>query len=69
MDSVTESETAPATEQDTTALENEATSPETNAESETQPEKKGCGAALGTASLGLALTACAAVALNKKKED
>ena len=46
----------------------EDTVPETDTESETQPQKKGCGAAIGTASVGIALTACAAV-LKKKKED
>ena len=67
-DPVTEPETAPATEQDTTAPENQVTVPETDPESDTQPQKNGCGAVIGTASAGIALTACAAV-LNKKKED
>jgi hypothetical protein len=65
-DSVTEPQTIPETEAKTT--EPEATVPETDTESETQPQKKGCGAAIGTASVGIALTACAAV-LKKKKED
>lgn len=70
-DEVTEPETTPATQPETTAPETEAKTdaPETDAESETQPEKKGCGASLGAASAGVALTACAAVALKKKKED
>lgn len=57
---VTESETAPVTEQNT---------PETVPESETQPPKEGCGAVVGTAWMGMAVTTCAAVALKKKKED
>ena len=63
---VSEPQTIPETEAKTT--EPEATVPETDTESETQPQKKGCGAAIGTASVGIALTACAAV-LKKKKED
>lgn len=65
-DAVTEPQTIPETEAKTT--EPEATVPETDTESETQPQKKGCGAAIGTASVGIALTACAAL-LKKKKED
>ena len=66
----TESETNPVTEPSTVpeteakATEPEATVPETD----TQPQKKGCGAAIGTASVGIALTACAAMP-KKKKED
>jgi hypothetical protein len=68
-DPVTEPSTVPETEAKTAApVEPEATVPETDTESETQPQKKGCGAAIGTASVGIALTACAAV-LKKKKED
>lgn len=68
-DPVTEPSTVPETEAKTAApVDPEATVPETDTESETQPQKKGCGAAIGTASVGIALTACAAV-LKKKKED
>ena len=65
-DFVTEPPALPETEAKT--AEPEATDPVTDTESETQSQKKGCGAAIGTASVGIALTACAAV-LKKKKED
>jgi hypothetical protein len=65
-DFVTEPPAVPETEAKT--AEPEATVSETHTESETQSQKKGCGAAIGTASVGIALTACAAV-LKKKKED
>ena len=81
-DPVTEPETDPETtletEPATSSAETEAktsapTEPEdtadTAAESETLPEKKGCGASMGVASAGAALTACAVVALKKRKED
>ena len=62
---VTGPTTVPETEAKTAApAEPEATVSETD----TQPQKKGCGAAIGTASVGIALTACAAL-LKKKKED
>ena len=66
---VTEPSTVPETEAKTAApTEPETTVPVTDTESETQPQKKGCGAAMSTASVGIALTACAAL-LRKKKED
>ena len=69
-DFVTEPSTVPETEAKTAdPAEPEATVPVTDTEPETQPQKKGCGAAIGTASAGVALTACAAVLLKKKKED
>ena len=68
-DTTTEPETLPTTDQDTPALENEDAVPETDSVFDTQPQKKGCGAAIGTASVGISLTAGAAVALKKKRED
>lgn len=65
---VTQPDTTP--EPDTPApTEPAATDPETPDESDTQPQKKGCGAALGMASVAIPLAACAAIVLKKRKED
>ena len=65
-DATTEPETTPTTEQDVPSSETEEKG---DVPTDTQPPKTGCKAAVGTASLGITLAACAAVALNKKKED
>ena len=65
---VTQPDTTP--EPDTPApTEPTTTAPETPDESDTRPQKKGCGAALGMASVAIPLTACAAIVLKKRKED
>ena len=65
---VTQPDTTP--EPDTPApTEPTTTAPETPDESDTRPQKKGCGAALGMASVAIPLAACAAIVLKKRKED
>ena len=65
---MTEPDTTP--EPDTPApTEPAATAPETPGESDTRPQKKGCGAALDMASVAIPLAACAAIVLKKRKED
>jgi hypothetical protein len=69
--------TDPVTEPDTTSEPETpaptepavTTAPEATAPSDTEPEGKGCGSALGMTAWGITAAACAAVALKKRKED
>lgn len=69
-DTTPEPDTPASTEPDTPApTEPTTTAPETPDESDTRPQKKGCGAALGMASAAIPLASCAAIVLKKRKED
>ena len=69
-DTTPEPDTPASTEPDTPApTEPTTTAPETPDESDTRPQKKGCGAALGMASAAIPLAAGAAIVLKKRRED